>query len=254
MRSTFGYTAGWNPYAADYSRYLPAAAAKRAGIFAGLGNFLSSTALQVAGAAAVTAVGVANWDGANPTGSYISLMPGWLGGITLLAIFIGAISANALNLYSAAMSFAAVGLRLPTAFGRAVIAVVVGLAGLVVAIFALSHVEAYEGFLLVIAYWIAPWLGVVFADRLLDKTTSGRTGDITPFTSTSHVNLAGPIAMAVAMVVSIFFFSNQQLYVGVLASAIPAIGDITFIVGFVLAFALYAVLRPVLNKRAAGVA
>jgi ABC-type lipoprotein release transport system permease subunit len=98
------------------------------------------------------------------------------------------------------VSFAAVGLRLPTAFGRAVLAVVVGLAGLVVAIFALSHVEAYEGFLLV---------------------------------------------------------SNQQLYVGVLASAIPAIpaiGDITFIVGFVLAFALYAALRPVLNKRAAGAA
>ena len=202
----------------------------------------------------MTAVGVANWDGANPTGSYISLMPGWLGGITLLAIFIGAISANALNLYSAAMSFAAVGLRLPTAFGRAVLAVVVGLAGLVVAIFALSHVEAYEGFLLVIAYWIAPWPGVVFADRLLDKTTSGRTGDLTPFTSTSHVNLAGPIAMAVAMVVSILLFSNQQLYVGALASAISAIGDITFIVGFVLAFALYAALRPALSRRTAAAA
>ena len=50
-------------------------------------------------------------------------MPAWLGGITLLAIFIGAISANALNLYSAAMSFAALGLHLPTAFARAVIAV-----------------------------------------------------------------------------------------------------------------------------------
>ena len=56
------------------------------------------------------------------------------------------------------------------------------------------------------------------------------------------------------MVVSIFFFSNQQLYVGVLASAIPAIGDITFIVGFVLAFALYAVLRPALSRRAAAAA
>ena len=49
-----------------YSRYLPPATAKRAGIFAGLGNFLSSTVLQMAGAAAVTAVGVANWDGSNP--------------------------------------------------------------------------------------------------------------------------------------------------------------------------------------------
>ncbi len=138
LGASFGYTAGWNPYAADYSRYLPPAAAKRSGIYAGIGNFLSSTVLQIAGAAAVTAVGVANWNGANPTGSYISLMPGWLGGITLLAIFIGAISANALNLYSAAMSFAALGLHLPTAFARAVIALVVGLAGLVVAIFTLT--------------------------------------------------------------------------------------------------------------------
>ena len=89
---------------------------------------------------------------------------------------------------------------------------------------------------------------------MLDKTTSGRTGDLTPFASTSLLNLAGPIAMAVAMVVSIFFLSNQQLYVGVLASAIPAIGDITFIVGFVLAFALYAALRPALIRRAGAAA
>jgi len=249
LGASFGYTAGWNPYASDYSRYLPPAAAKRAGIFAGLGNFLSSTVLQIAGAAAVTAVGVANWDGSNPTGSYISLMPAWLGGVTLLAIFIGAISANALNLYSAAMSFAALGLHLPTAFGRAVLAVAVGLAGLVVAIFALDHLEAYEGFLLVIAYWIGPWLGVVFADRVLDRTTST---DLTTFTSTRHVNLAGPIAMAVAMVVSIALFSNQQLYLGVVPAAVPAVGDLTFEVGFVLAVALYAVLRPVLRRRAAA--
>jgi NCS1 family nucleobase:cation symporter-1 len=249
LGASFGYTAGWNPYASDYSRYLPPAAAKRAGIFAGLGNFLSSTVLQIAGAAAVTAVGVANWDGSNPTGSYISLMPAWLGGVTLLAIFIGAISANALNLYSAAMSFAALGLHLPTAFGRAVLAVAVGLAGLVVAIFALDHLEAYEGFLLVIAYWIGPWLGVVFADRVLDRTTST---DLTTFTSTRHVNLAGPIAMAVAMIVSIALFSNQQLYLGVVPAAVPAVGDLTFEVGFVLAVALYAALRPVLRRRAAS--
>ena len=149
------------------------------------------------------------------------------------------------------MSFAAVGLHLPTAFARAVIALVVGLAGLVVAIFTLDHVEVYEGFLLLIAYWIGPWLGVVFADRVLDKTT---TSDLTPFTSTRHVNLAGPIAMAIAMVVSIALFSNQQLYVGVLVSAFPAIGDITFEVGFVLAFGLYAALRPALARRTAATA
>jgi nucleobase:cation symporter-1, NCS1 family len=249
LGATFGYTAGWNPYAADYARYLPPSAAKRAGLFAGLGNFLGCVVLETAGAAAVTAVGLTNWNGDNPTGSYISLMPAWLGGVTLLAIFVGAISANALNLYSAAMSFVALGVRLPTAFARAAIALAMGVAGLVVAVIALRHVEAYEGFLLVIAYWIGPWLGVVFADRLLDKTRD----DLTTFTSTRHVNLAGPIAMAVAMVVSIFLFSNQTLYVGVVAAAVPSIGDIAFEVGFVLAFALYAVLRPVLARRSATV-
>jgi NCS1 family nucleobase:cation symporter-1 len=195
-------------------------------------------------------VGTANWNSANPTGSYISLMPAWLGAVTLLAIFVGAISANALNLYSAAMSFAALGLRLPTPFARAAIAVATGSAGLIVAILTLEHVETYEGFLLVIAYWIGPWLGVMIADRLLDKTA---TDDLTPFVDTRHVNLAGPVAMGVAMVVSIVLFSNQQLYTGLLVRVAPAIGDITFEVGFVLAFALYALLRrPLARSRAAA--
>jgi NCS1 family nucleobase:cation symporter-1 len=250
LGATFGYAAGWNPYASDYSRYLPPGTGRRAGVYAGLGNFLGCTVLEVAGAAAVTAVGPANWDSANPTGSYISLMPAWLGAVTLLAIFVGAISANALNLYSAAMSFAALGVRLPTPFARAAIAVAMGTAGLVVAILTLEHVETYEGFLLVIAYWIGPWLGVMIADRLLDKTA---TDDLTPFVDTRHVNLAGPIAMGVAMVVSIILFSNQQLYTGLLVTAAPAIGDITFEVGFVLAFALYALLRrPLARPRAAA--
>jgi NCS1 family nucleobase:cation symporter-1 len=242
--ATFGYAAGWNPYAADYSRYLPAAAGRRAGVYAGVGNFLGCVVLEIAGAAAVTAVGITRWDDANPTGSYVSVFPGWLAAVTLLAIFIGAISANALNLYSAGMSFAALGLRLPTTFGRAVLTLGMGVAGFVVAIIALDHVETYEGFLLVISYWIGPWLGVMMADRLLDKTR----GVLEPYVSTRHVNWAGPIAMAVAMAVSIVLFSNQQLYVGVLARAVPSLGDLAFEVGFVLAFGLYAALRPVLGR------
>ena len=243
LAATFGYAAGWNPYGSDYSRYLPRGTGRRAGLYAGIGVFLGCVVLEIAGAAAVTAVGVADWNAANPTGAYISLLPGWLGAVTLLAIFIGAISANALNLYSAALSFAALGVRLPTPFARAAIAVAMGAAGLVVAILTLDHVETYEGFLLVIAYWIGPWLGVVIADRLLD-----RRGDLAPYVDVRHVNLAGPVAMGAAMLISIPLFSNQQLYTGVLAAAAPSIGDITFEVGFVLAFALYALLRPVLAR------
>jgi nucleobase:cation symporter-1, NCS1 family len=51
--------------------------------------------------------------------------------------------------------------------------------------------------------------------------------------------------MLVAAVVSIWLFSNQTQYVGLVPTAYPQIGDITFEVGFLLAFGLYAVLlRP----------
>ena len=250
LGATFGYAAGWNPFASDYSRYLPPTDGRRAGLFAGVGNFLGCVVLEIAGAAAVTAVGAANWDGENPTGSYVSLLPGWLAAITLLAIFIGAVSANALNLYSAGMSFAALGLRLPTTFGRAALTLGMGIAGFVVALIALTHVETYEGFLLVIAYWVGPWLGVVLADRLLDKTRD----DLAVYTDRRHTNWAGPIAMAVAMIVAIFLFSNQTLYVGAIAKVAPSIGDLAFEIGFVLAFGIYAGLRPVLNRSRAAAA
>src|SRR6476660_5498507 len=44
---TFGYAAGWNPYAADYTRYLPPDVSKvRTGLSAGLGVFVSCVVLE----------------------------------------------------------------------------------------------------------------------------------------------------------------------------------------------------------------
>jgi NCS1 family nucleobase:cation symporter-1 len=48
--------------------------------------------------------------------------------------------------------------------------------------------------------------------------------------------------MAVGMAVSIWLFSNQSKYVGVVPSAHPKFGDLTFEVGFVISAVLYAVL------------
>ena len=53
--ATFGYAAGWNPYGADYTRYLPVGTSPvRTGLFAGLGVFLSCTVLELAGAASTS--------------------------------------------------------------------------------------------------------------------------------------------------------------------------------------------------------
>lgn len=239
--SAFGLTGGWCTCGADYARYLRPAQHARAGFFAALGNFTSATVLQIAGAAAVTAVGISAWNDSDPVASYVSLMPAWLGEVTLFGVFVGALSANSLNLYSSSLSLAALGITLPTAFGRAVIAVVMGLLGLALAMLLVNDVNQFSNFLLIVSYWTAPWIGVVLADRLLSPRPAG---DLTPYTDRRHSNWAGPFAMVVAAVVSVALFSNQTLYVGPVPNALPGVGDLTLAVGFLLAFLIYAVVRP----------
>lgn len=251
LGATFGYAAGWNPYASDYTRYLPRGTGRSAGIFAGLGVFISCVLLEIFGAAAVTAFGAEafkfdspTWAFANPTGAYTSLMPTWLGKLTLLGICLGAIAANALNVYSSALSFTAMGIVIKLPSLRAIVAAVMGIAGFVVAIIALNHISSYEGFLLVISYWIGPWLAVIFMDRLLRRARP----DELAYVDRSYRNWAGPIAMLVSAVISIWLFSNQIFYTGLIPKHVPAIGDLTFEVGFVLAALLYAALYQVLAQ------
>ena len=192
MSAAFGYAAGWNPYASDYTRYLPATTRRwKIGLAAGLGNFVSCTVLMAAGAAAATVVELRR-GGANPTDLFTGTasMPALIGKITLLAIAVGAIAANALNLYSGAMSFLAMGIRIPLTLRRALVAGGFGVIGFFIALAALAERRAtYENFLLVIAYWIAPWLGVVLADRC---HAAGHADRGVPRATTRGTQLARP--------------------------------------------------------------
>ncbi|MBO2446304.1 cytosine permease [Actinomadura barringtoniae] len=239
--AAFGYAAGWNPYAADYTRYLPPDTDKRAtGLYAGLGVFLGCTLLQIVGSASATIGGDALGD---PTGAFTGHMPTVVAKLTLLAITLGAICANAINIYSGAMSFVTLGIRLPVHLQRAVAALAFGIIGLVVAYFGLDDAgHSYESFLLVIAYWIGPWLGVVLTDQWLRRGTPPSEAMLF---DKRHRDWAGPIAMAAGVVISVWLFSNQQKYVGPVPDHWPSFGDITFAVGFVIAAVLYAVLRRV---------
>ncbi|MCT9932869.1 cytosine permease [Planotetraspora sp. A-T 1434] len=237
--ASFGYAAGWNPYAADYTRYLPADSSKRAvGLSAGLGVFVSCTVLEVVGAASATIGGDAL---GQPTTAFTGHLPGLVANLTLLAIALGAISANALNVYSGAMSLLALGVRLPLRMRRALVALACGVAGFLVALSGLEDAgHKYEAFLLVIAYWIGPWLGVVLTDWYLR-----RNEDVQPLLfDRRHTNWAGPIAMIAGVVLSVWLFSNQERYVGLVPDRVPEVGDIAFEVGFLVSAVVYMVLRP----------
>jgi nucleobase:cation symporter-1, NCS1 family len=235
--AAFGYAAGWNPYATDYTRYLaPGTSKTSTGLWAGLGVFVSCTVLEIVGAASATiaAPGIEN-----PTAAFTSHLPSAVANLTLLAIALGAISANAINIYSGSMSFLALGVNLPLGLRRAIVSGVFGVLGFLLALSGLSDAgEKYENFLLVISYWIGPWLAVYLADWFLrrGKRVDGFLYD------KAHNPLSGLIAMAVGMIVSIWLFSNQTEYKGPVPTHYPAWGDSTFEVGFVIAAVLYVIL------------
>jgi purine-cytosine permease-like protein len=196
--------------------------------------FVSCVALEIVGAASATIPG----SNSNPTALFTSHMSTAVADITLIAIAFGAISANALNVYSGVMSFLSTGIRLPLTMRRAIVALGFGSIGFVVALTGLHNAASdYENFLLVISYWIAPWLGVFFADWVLRR---GRRVDGFLF-DRRHNPWAGAVAMLIGMGISIWLFSNQTEYVGLIAKAHPGIGDLTFEVGFLLSAFLYAI-------------
>jgi purine-cytosine permease-like protein len=233
--AAFGYAAGWNPFASDYTRYFkPETSRAGVGLWSAAGVFLSCVALEIVGAASATIPG----SNSNPTALFTSHMSTAVGDITLIAIALGAISANALNVYSGVMSFLATGIRLPLKMRRAIVALGFGSIGFILAVTGLHNAGSdYENFLLVISYWIGPWLGVFFADWVLRR---GRRVDGFLF-DREHNPWAGAAAMLIGMGISIWLFSNQTEYVGPIAKAHPGLGDLTFEVGFVLSSVLYAI-------------
>ncbi len=250
LGATFGYAVGWNPYAADYTRYFKPDTSKLAiAWWAGLGLFLSCAFLEIVGAAAATAVKSSGvFLGSNPTGAFTGLMPSVLADFTLLAIALGAIAANALNIYSGAISFTALGFKLPLALRRALVALVFGAIGFFVAWSGLHNAGSkYNNFLLIIAYWIAPWLAVVLCDQVLRRRRSTDRIEHLLF-DRKHSNWAGPVAMAVGAGVSIWLFANQTEYTGLLPAHVGSAGDLTFEVGFVLTAVIYLTWRLVADR------
>jgi NCS1 nucleoside transporter family len=242
LGATFGYAAGWNPYASDYTRYFaPNTSKKATGWWAGLGVAVSCIALELIGAASAT-IGA---KGDSPTTQFTNPLPTGVADITLIAIAVGAVAANVLNIYSGAMSFTTLGIKLPLKFRRALIAGVFGVAGFFVAWSGLHDAgEKYTDFLLIIAYWIGPWLGVFLVDQLIRR---GNHADL--LYDRRHTSWAGPIAMVAGGAVSILLFSDQTKFVGFIARHHSGLGDLTFEVGFALsALAYYALHKTVFGR------
>ena len=244
--AAYGYTAGWTAFASDYTRYLPANTDKRAlGWAAGLGNFTSTTLIMGVGVLAFNAI-AGNpgdfWGIANPTAAFTEKFNPAFAAVLLLAIVVGSVSANILNIYSGAMSFLAMGFNLGFKTRRAIMVALAGLVGGFISYLGVVNGDVahqLDSFLLVVSYWVSPWIAIVVTERFLSKGKDAAARALAPKNS-----WAGAAAFVIATAVSIWGFANQVLYTGPLAKD-WGVGDLTALVGFVLAAALYVVFSKV---------
>jgi purine-cytosine permease-like protein len=232
----FAYAVSWNPYASDYSRYLARSTDPlRVALAAGLGLLISCAVLEIAGAGLATVAGTSWGPSAVPTGQFVKPLPEVLAIVAPLAICVGAIAANVLNLYSGAMSFLSMGIRIPARWRRAIVAVGFGVVGFLVGTTGQAGPGGkYEDFLSFNTYWIVPFLGVVITDWVMRH---GRLRTPLVF-DRRHRNWPGMAAFLLGVAACIPFM-NQTLFTGWVATALPQTGDLSFVAGFVVSAAAY---------------
>jgi nucleobase:cation symporter-1, NCS1 family len=236
---SFSYIMSWSPYASDYSRYLPEITSRSyIAIYVFIGAVLASFLTEVVGLlVAILAPGA-------PTSiAALKIAMGGFGAFAVAAVILGATTANVLNLYSNAMSARVLDIRLP----RWLFAVVGGALGFLLALFGhKDFLPNYQNFLIVLDYWIMPWLAVV----LLDFYVFGHREPM-GFSEAVPVNWNGVIAWLIGLGVSLLFIW-EQLQVKVFGHVLQAHGplaswfgdaDFGYFIGFLVAGVVYLLLN-----------
>ena len=226
----------WASYAADYSRYQKKETPSSP-IFwwtlGGLGaSYIWTYAIGLAGAKALsnqTAAGVR------------SLMGGGAAGVLALIIVVfGAITSNTMNDYSGSLALQASGVRLKRNWAAACGTTVAF--GVILWLHGGNTSARFQSVLLLSAYWIAPFLGIVLVDwhdRQGFVTFRGLCDLMDP------KNLNTGWTALVSFVVSFGVmvpFMNTGLFVGPVATRLDG-ADLSFYVGFAVALCLYRAIR-----------
>ncbi|HEY2061337.1 MAG TPA: cytosine permease [Amycolatopsis sp.] len=231
---TLSLAISWAPYASDFSRYLPASTSPR-GVF--WFTMLGLTASYAIGESIGLALGAALGD-QTAAGISTLLGGGLLGGLALLVIALAAVSSNAMNDYSGSLALQTVGVRLR----RPVSAVLVTVLAFALILWMHSGdlASKFQNVLLVVSYWIPPFLGVVVPDWLR-RTRPGRAVDVPAELTRPVRSWAALVAFVVGFGAAVPFM-NTTVYTGPVAAALHG-ADLAYYAGFVVSLAVYLLLR-----------
>ena len=203
LAASFSYIMSWSPYASDYSRYLPEITSRSyIAIYVFAGAAVASFLTEVVGMLVAIIA-----PGASSSIAALKIAMGGFGVLAVVAVILGATTANVLNLYSNTISAKVLDVRLP----RWQLAILGGALGFVVALVGYQNfTQNYANFLIVLDYWIMPWLAVVLLDFYVF-----RHREPMGFSQAVPVNWNGLLAWVIGLGVSLFFISEQLQVFGV---------------------------------------
>ncbi len=217
----FSYLMSWSPYASDYSRYLPKKTSKlKLFLYTLLGGAIASAWLEFIGylISSKTSLG--------PIAS-MPIITGRLAPLALLAIVLGVVTANSLNLYTNSLS----ALVVYNKANRKTTVLLAAAIGFALCIAGASNFEHfYSDFLITLDYWITPWIGVMVAMFFFKKTKN----------TNSNVVWRGLASYIIGLVASIPFMNLTYYgipYEGAVAKLMSG-SDISYFVSFFISFML----------------
>lgn len=238
LAASFSYVMSWSPYGSDYSRYLPEGTPYGKTILNSfLGAFIASFWLEVLGAfVAVLA----------PTASdSIRALPialGTFGLLVVVAIVLGGVAANVLNIYTNALSALVLDVRTK----RWMVVAVGGLVGFMLALYgAADFGRFYETFLLLLDYWITPWLGIITMDFFVLKRMS-----LEALASLPSISRQAILSYIVGVLASLVFIPSigYAAYSGPAAQLLGG-ADFSYFISFTVSAVLYYLLKRGLRRQ-----
>ncbi|HEY3683234.1 MAG TPA: cytosine permease [Streptosporangiaceae bacterium] len=240
------------PYVADYSRYLPESTSIKSVFWYTYGGVgFSGVWLMILGASLMS------FDGRGPVdaiGSVAGSVGGWFAKVTYLALILGVLTINALNIYGGYMS----SLSLANTFFRKLrsglglrlcfIIPVSALATYMSFLYMDNLLDAFENFLVFALALMIPWTAVNLVDYYFVRRGSYSVPDMfTPRGVYGRVSPAGATAYVAGFVVQMPFMQNDVIQ-GPVAKMLHG-GDVSWIVGAVVSGLLYLL---IMRKRGVG--
>jgi NCS1 nucleoside transporter family len=159
-----GWGISWVTWASDYSRFVPRTVSSKSVFwYSYVGMFVPTVWLAILGAtlASVTL-------DTDPAKMVSAVFGGVTSVLVLLMVLHGPIATNILNVYSAALAALSMGVHL----SRTAIALIVGIASYLVAIYFVfepSFAKAFDNWMISLLLWMSPFAGVVMADFYIKR-------------------------------------------------------------------------------------